>query len=148
VQNLHPSFYKIISTDYLAQNFFVMIFAGWIIYAIDTIFEGKVTFSLAIFASILTPLGLLTFFLRYRLIRFVFENGAEIPGLVTKVNSITNDIIIHYEYNFAGQKYQYRNRVKRNTYVQSLKEGQQIILLTHESIPKIAFIKNLYLENI
>jgi hypothetical protein len=147
-KNLCPGFYKIISTDYLAQNFFVMIFAGWIIYAIDSAFEGKSTFFLAIFAILLTPLGLLTFFLRYRLIKSVFENGKEISGLVTKVSSIANDLIIQYEYNFSGQKYQYRNRVKKNTYAQTLKQGQQEILLAQVNNPNIAFIKNIYLENI
>ena len=142
------TFYKIISTDYLAQNFFVMIFAGWVIYGIDALFAGRATFFLAIFATFLTPLGLLTFFWRYRLITSTFKNGTEIPGRVTKISAIAKDLIIHYEYNFKGQKYQYSNRVKKNTYAQTLKQGQQVNLLAHEKTPHIAFIKEIYLEYI
>jgi hypothetical protein len=43
VQKISPTFFQIISTDYLAQNFFVMIFAGWVIYGIDALFEGHFT---------------------------------------------------------------------------------------------------------
>jgi hypothetical protein len=146
VQKLSPTFIQIISIDYLAQNFFVMIFGGWVIYAIDALFEGKATFFLAIFAAILTPIGLLTFFWRYKLIKSTFENGIEISGLVTEINTIAKDFIIHYEYNFKEKNYRFRNRVKKNASAQNLKQGQQVILLAHEKTPHIAFIKNIYLE--
>ena len=148
MQKTSPTFFKIISTDYLVQNFFVMIFAGWVIYTIDAAFEGRATFFLAIFAAILTPLGLLTFFWRYSLIISTFKNGSEIKGRVTKISVIAKDYIVHYEYNLNGQKYQYRNRVKKNSYTQSLKQGQQANLLAYEKTPNIAFIKEIYLEYI
>ena len=130
-----------------------MIFAGWVIYGIDALFEGRATLLLAVFAAILTPIGLLTFFWRYRLIISTFEKGIEITGQVTEINTISTgkkrkDYIIHYEYNLKGQKYQYRNRVKKNTCAQALKQGQQVILLAHEKTPHIAFIKEIYLEYI
>ena len=130
-----------------------MIFGGWVIYAVDAVFEGRAVFFLAIFAAILTPFGLLTFFWRYRLIISTFENGMEIPGQVTEIVTISTgkkrkDYIVHYEYNFKGQKYQYSNRVKKNNFAQALKQGQQVTLLAHEKTPHIAFIKEIYLENI
>jgi hypothetical protein len=148
VQKLSPTLFQIISTDYLAQNFFVMIFGGWVIYAIDAVFEGRAMFFLAIFAAILTPLGLLTFFWRYRLITFTFINGAEIEGKISKVDIIAKDLILHYEYNFQGQNYQYSNRVKKTRYAQTLKQGKQVKLLVYEKTPHVAFIKNIYLETI
>lgn len=152
MQRLSPTFLQIISIDYLAQNFFVMIFGGWIICTIDAIFEGRAAFFLAIFAAILTPIGLLTFFWRYRLITSTFENGIETSGHVTEISAISTgkkskDYIIHYEYNFKGQKYQYSNRVKKNTRAQTLKQGQQVNLMAHEKTPHIAFIKEIYLEH-
>ena len=151
MQKLSPTFFQIISTDYLAQNFFVMIFAGWVIYSIDALFEGRATLLLAVFAAILTPIGLLTFFWRYRLIVSTFINGTETLGQVTEIVTISTgkkrkDYIIHYEYNFKGQKYQYSNRVKKNNSAQALKQGQQVTLLAHEKTPHIAFIKEIYLE--
>ena len=130
-----------------------MIFAGWVIYGIDAVFEGRATFFLAIFATILTPIGLLTFFWRYRLIISTFEKGIETTGQVTEISMISTgkkkkDYVVYYEYNFKGQKYQYYNRVKKNTYAQTLKQGQQVNLLTHEKTPYIAFIKEIYLEYI
>lgn len=153
MQKQSPTFLQIISTDYLAQNFFVMIFAGWAIYAIDALFQGKATFFLAVFAAILTPIGLLTFFWRYNLIASTFANGTEITGQVTDINTISTgrkrkDYIIHYEYNFNGQKYKFGNRVKKNGYVQTLRQNQQVNLLAHEKTPHIAFIKEIYLESI
>ena len=125
-----------------------MIFGGWTIYFIDAAFEGEFTRLLAIFSVILTPLGLLTFFWRYRLITFTFLNGIEIEGKISKVDIIAKDLILHYEYNFHGQNYQYRNRVKSNGRTRTLKPGQQVKLLAYEKTPHVAFIKNIYLETI
>ena len=125
-----------------------MIFGGWLIYAIDAVFEGEFTRFLAIFSIILTPLGLLTFFWRYRLITFTFLNGVEIEGKISKVELIAKDLILHYEYNFHGQNYQYRNRVKSNGRTRALKPGQPVKLLAYEKTPHVAFIKNIYLETL
>ncbi|MBL8079780.1 MAG: hypothetical protein JNM55_17565 [Anaerolineales bacterium] len=151
MQKPSPTFLQIISTDYLAQNFFVMIFAGWVIYGIDALFQGRATFFLAIFAAILTPLGLLTFFWRYNLIISTFMNGTEITGQVAEITTIRNgknrqDIIISYMYDLNGKAYQFRNRVKKNSYAKNLRQGQQVNLLAHEKTPHIAFIKEIYLE--
>ncbi len=151
MQKPSPTFLQIISTDYLAQNFFVMIFAGWVIYGIDALFQGRATFFLAIFAAILTPLGLLTFFWRYNLIVSTFMNGTEITGQVIEITTIRTgknrrDTIISYMYDLNGKAYQFRNRVKKNSYAKNLRQGQQVNLLAHEKTPHIAFIKEIYLE--
>lgn len=148
MQKTSPTFFQIISTDYLAQNFFVMIFGGWAIFGIDALFEGHFTTALAIFAAILTPCGLLTFFWRYNLIVSTFVNGVELIGRVTEIKSFDKDQIIHYQYEFNGQHHQYRNRVKKNAYAKKLRQGQQVALLAHEKTPHIAFIKEIYLEPI
>lgn len=151
VQKPSPSLLQITSTDYLGQNFFIMIFAGWAIYLIDGLFEGKTTLFWLIAAAILTPIGLLTFYWRYRTIVSTFANGIEIQGEVVDVEIISTgrrreDRILHYEYNVNGQSYQYKNRVKKNTHARTLKLGQQVTLLAHEKTPHIAFIKDIYLE--
>lgn len=148
-----PTLLQIISTDYLAQNFFVMIFAGWVIYFVDRLFEGHWTTPLAIFAAILTPVGLLTFFWRYRLIVSSVANGSEVIGRITQIDTIHTgkrraDYILYYEYSFQGRTHQYRNRVKQNACVQTLRQGQQVSLLAHERTPHISFIKELYLESL
>ncbi len=152
VQKNSPTFFQIISIDYLAQNFFVMIFAGWVIYAIDAVFQGNAIFFLAVFSVFCTLGGIATFFWRYSLIVSTFAHGTEITGSVTKVSTISagknsKDYIIHYEYNLNGQKYDYHNRVKKNTYAQTIKQGQRVNLLANEKTPHIAFIKDIYLEH-
>ncbi len=151
MQKISPTFFQIISTDYLAQNYFVMIFAGWVIYFIDALFEGNFTFFLLIFAAICTPIGLMAFFWRYRLIVSTFENGIEIPGQVTEIHTLSTgkkrkDFIIHYQYHLNGQLFQYRNRVKQKPFAKVLREGQQVTLLAHKKTPHMAFIKEMYLE--
>lgn len=148
MQKLSPTFFQIISTDYLAQNYFVMIFAGWVIYFIDRLFEGGFTTYLLIFAAICTPLGLLAFFWRYRLIVSTFANGSETRGQITEIRTISSDTIIHYEYPLNGKSYRYRNRVKKNGFAKRIRQGQQVTLLAHEKTPHIAFIKEMYLENL
>jgi hypothetical protein len=146
-----PTLFQIISTDYLGQNLFVMIFAGWAFYLIDPLFSGKTSLFLLILALILTPIGLTTFYWRYRTIVSTFANGLEIQGEVTEVEVISTgrrreDRVIHYEYHVNGQMYQYKNRVKKNAYARTLKPGQRVALLAHEKTPHIAFIKDIYLE--
>lgn len=153
MQKLSPTFFQVISTDYLAQNYFVMIFAGWVIFIIDKLFEGEFTLFLLVFAAICTPLGLLAFFWRYRLIISTFENGTETRGQVTEIRTISSgkksgDYIIHYQYQLNGQAYQYRNRVKNKAFAKTLRQGQQITLLAHTKTPHIAFIKDIYLEDL
>ena len=147
MQKPYPTFIQIISVDYLAQNFFVMIFGGWVIFAVDAAFAGGFTWLLAIFAAVLTPLGALAFFWRYRTIVAAFMNGIETPGRVIAVNSFGRDYIIHYEYNINGLDYEYRNRVKQNLYAKTLGANRQVTLLAHEQTPHIAFIKEIYLEH-
>jgi hypothetical protein len=151
VQRHSPTLFQIISTDYLAQNFFVMIFAGWAFYLIDPLFSGKTSLFLLILALVLTPIGLVTFYWRYHLIVSTIANGAEVTGRITEIETISTgkrreDRILHYEYNVNGQAYQYKNRVKKNTHARTLKQGQQITLLAHEKTPHIAFIKDIYLD--
>lgn len=125
-----------------------MIFGGWAIFGIDALFEGHFTTVLAIFAAILTPIGIITSFWRYSLIISTFANGVEITGHVSEIKSVDKDQIIHYQYEFNGQPHQYRNRVKKNAYAKKLRQGQQVTLLAHEKTPHIAFIKEIYLEPI
>lgn len=146
-----PALHQIISTDYLAQNFFVMIFAGWAFYLIDPLFSGKTSTFLLILALILTPIGLGTFYWRYNLIRATIVNGMEVTGTITEIETISTgkrreDRILHYEYNVNGQMHQYKNRVKQNAYARTLKVGQQVTLLAHAKTPQIAFIKDIFLE--
>ncbi len=62
MQKHSPTFLQIISTDYLAQNFFVLIFAGWVVYAIDAVFHGTAAFPLFIFSVICTLAGMVLSF--------------------------------------------------------------------------------------
>ena len=85
------------------------------------------------------------------LIVSTFMNGVEITGHVSEINTIirgkrNRDYIIHYEYEFKGQTHQYRNRVKKNSHAQKLRQGQQVNLVAHPKTPHIAFIKEIYLE--
>ena len=148
---LSPTFFQIISTDYLAQNFFVMIFGGWALYFIDALFTGGYKTFLLIFAALCTPIGLVTFYWRYTLITSTFAEGSETFGKVIEIQTVSTgkrrrDAIIHYEYSYAGQFYQYHNRVKGGAFVNALRPGQRVALLVNEKKPQVAFIKDLYIE--
>ena len=151
MQKLPPTLFQVISTDYLAQNFFVMIFGGWAIYFIDALFTGGYAVFLLIFAAVCTPIGLGTFYWRYTLITSTFVHGTEIPGQVVEIEVIPTgkqrrDYIIHYEYRYQGELDRARNRVKTTNFAKSLRQGQSVALLLNESKPQVAFIKDLYIE--
>ena len=151
MQKLSPTLYQVISTDYLAQNFFVMIFGGWAIYFIDALFTGGYTTFLLILAALCTPIGLGTFFWRYHLITSTFAEGSEVTGKVIEIQTVSTgrrrrDYIIHYEYSHQGQVYRSHNRVKATRAARSLRQGQSAALLVNASKPHVAFIKDLYIE--
>jgi len=128
-----------------------MILAGWVIYFLDGLFGGETTLCLLVLAAILTPIGLVTFYWRYNLITSTFVQGIETPGRIIGIYTISTgkrrrDYIIDYEYQLNGQTYQYRNRVKKNTFAKTLKQGQSVSLLVNEKHPSVAFIKDIYLE--
>jgi hypothetical protein len=128
-----------------------MIFAGWVIYFIDALFEGEFSNLLLWIAILCTPLGWAAFHWRYNLIVSAFKNGIEIPGFLTEVQAISTgkrrrDYVIDYEYQLHGKVYHYRNRVKTKQSARALKTGQHVLLLADEKRPQAAFIKELYLE--
>ncbi len=151
MQKPAPTFLQIIARDYLAQNYFAMIFSGWVVYLIDVLFKGNFTLFLFAFATILTLAGLVIFYLRYNLIVSTFSEGTEVTGQITDIRTFpagkNADYIIEYEYTFNGKKYQYKNRVKKNACAATLRQGQSVILLAHKKTPHIAFIKEIYLEH-
>jgi len=150
---LTPTFSRIISTDYLAQNLFIMIFGPRVIYLINFIIEGERVIFLVIIAAICTIVGGVAFPLRYWTITSTFEYGEITTALIIDVHTISTrkkrkDYIIDYEYDRAGQTYQYRNRVKKNSFARNLKKGKKVILLVNREKPNLAFIKDIYLEPI
>ncbi len=150
---LTPTFFQIISTDYLAQNLFIMIFGPWVIYFLNILIEGEQSFFFVVLAAICTVAGGIAFPWRYWTITSTFEHGEETTASIVDIHVIPTgkkrkDYIIDYEYEFAGQTHQYRNRVKNNSFARNLKQNQKVILLVNCDNPNIAFIKDIYLEYI
>ena len=148
---LTPTFFQLISTDYFAQDLFIMIFGPWVIYLINFLIEGERVIFLIITAVCCTVVGGVTFPWRYWTFTSTFQHGAEIAGVIVNIHTISTgkkrkDYILDYEYDFAGQKYQYRNRVKKNSFANNLKNGQKVMLLVNRDKPNIAFIKDIYLQ--
>lgn len=153
MQNPTPTFMQIISTDYLAQNLFLLIFGPWVIFLVDSLLTKDPSIVLIIFAALCTPLGLYFFTRRYRAIMSTFTNGQETAGRIISVNTLSTgekrkDYILEYEYTFEGQAYQHRNRVKKNDIARDLRNGQSVVLIVNAQDPNIAFIKDMYLANL
>jgi hypothetical protein len=141
-----PTFFQIISTDYLAQNLFVMIFGPWVIYVIDTLIEKYSSIWMIAFAALCTPIGLFFFARRHRAISSTFAHGQEVAGRVVNIAKIgRNDSLIEYEYDFDGQTYQASNRVKPTDFARSLRNGQSVNVMVNAQNPALAFLKDMYL---
>ena len=150
---LTPTFFQIIATDYFAQNLFIMIFGPWVIYLINFLIEGERVIFLIFIAALCTLVGGVAFPWRYWTITSTFEHGVEIAGLIVDIHTVSTgkkrkDYILDYEYDFAGQTYQYRNRVKKSSFARDLKNRQRVILLVNPGKPNIAFIKDIYLRQL
>ena len=150
---LTPTFFQIIATDYFAQNLFVMIFGPWAIYLINFLIEGERVIFLIFIAALCTLVGGVAFPWRYWTITSTFEHGAEIAGVIVDIHTVSTgkkrkDYILDYEYDFGGRTYQYRNRVKKNSFAHDLKNGQKVILLVNPNKPSIAFIRDIYLRDL
>jgi hypothetical protein len=79
--------------------------------------------------------------------------GIEVSGKVVEIKTITTgknrkDYTIEYEYDHNGEGYWSRNRVKTNPFAKALQQGQTVNLLVNEKNPKIAFIKEIYVESV
>ncbi len=145
-----PTFFQIISTDYLSQNLFVMTFGVWVIGLIDSLIEREWSLFIFAFAALCTPLGLFFFSRRYMMIRSAFQNGREVLGQIIKIITIgtgkrRGDFVFEYEYTFDEHMYQFRNRVKGIDQARLLKNGQFVKLMVNEQDPSYAFIKDIYL---
>lgn len=125
-----------------------MIFGGWIIVAINALFEGAPFPALVACAAMLTLLGLFAFFRRYNLIQSSFTAGVELAATVTSIVPFFSDRLVYYEYDFMGQRYACRNRVKMTAPVKRLRERQPTIVLARAAKPHVAFIKDIYLERL
>jgi len=150
VQKPVPTFLSIISTDYLAQNFFIMSFGVWMIYLVDALFEGHTTTFLLILAILITPVGIVLFRKRYELITSSFSRGMEVRGKILEIQTISEgkskrDYILDYDYEFEGVIYEYRNHIKKNDFARTLRRGQTINLMVNDRNPNVAFIKEVYL---
>jgi hypothetical protein len=144
-----PTFFQIISTDYLAQNLFVMIFGPWVIYVIDTLIEKYSSIFMIGFAALCTPIGLFFFLRRQRAITSTFAHGREVAGRVVNIAKIgRNDSLIEYEYEFDGEIHQASNRVKPTDFARRLRNGKSVNVMVHAQNPAIAFLKDMYLVTI
>lgn len=141
-----PTFNQIISTDYLAQNLFVMIFGPWVIYFIDTLIEKYSSVFMIGFAALCTPIGLFFFLRRQRAITSTFSHGREVAGRVVNIAKVgRNDFLVEYEYEFDGEIHQASNRVKPTDFSRRMRNGQSVNVMVNTQNPAIAFLKDMYL---
>lgn len=73
-----------------------------------------------------------------------FEKGIEVVGKIVYLNLWKDRGRVEYEYEIDGEKYRSGNALHRNKFVNSLEEGQEVIIIVSKNNHKKGFIKEIY----
>lgn len=154
-----PSLSRIISTDYTAM---LAAIAPVVLTALYTLFvttglmakargwdplmgdNGRPFFFWFAAASIAA--GIPVLFWRLRMVRGVFENGVEVPGVITHIMFFKDRGRVEYSYEYEGQAHRAGQAFHRNRRTAALQLGQRVAVMVDRFNPSRALIRDLYLD--
>lgn len=139
-----PSLIRTIQTDYTAFLAFLFPVIFWGLYLFFT-FSSMDAAGFADISIAVTAAGLLILLWRYWLLRSVFHDGVEVPGVVSDIYFFRGRGRVSYIYTYQGQKYISGNAINKTKRTRSLVQGEQVTLVIDPNNPKRAFIRDLYL---
>jgi hypothetical protein len=145
MQIQRPSLFRVISTDYpsFLSVLFPIVFVAFGIYFF---FVRNDAFQLFLLLGIgVTVVGIPVLIQRYRTISSVFADGMEAKGIVTGLSFFRGRGLVHYSYNFQGEKQMSDNAINKNSRTRKLRVGQSVTVLVDRTNPKRAFIREIYL---
>lgn len=145
--NKQPSLIKIIAIDYIAFLGWLFPVVMWGIYIVLLIL-GNVKpndFTLPIIYAVITIVALVVIIWRIQVFNTVFSDGIEATATINNVSFFRDRGRVDYLYIYQGQKYVSGNAIHKVKQTQSLKVGEQVIVMIHRNNPKRAFIRDLYM---
>jgi hypothetical protein len=152
-----PSVLRVIWTDYVACLAMLALVIGWAIFIVlatfgilpditgrgrDPITHAPADIYMAIgFTVVATPVLLW----RIRLIRHIFANGIEVPGVITGISFMGGRGWVKYAYTYRGLHFGGYNAISQTGPARALRPGDQVTIVFRPDSPEQAEIRELYL---
>jgi hypothetical protein len=140
-----PSLIRIVQVDYLAS---LGVIAPVVIWSMALLFlwlDPEAAAFFRILAPLVTVMGLAVLFWRVQAIRSVFNDGDEVPGVISSIGFLRDRGRVEYVYTYQGRKLLVGNAVQANRHTRALAQGQAVTVLVDRLNPKQAFVRELYL---
>lgn len=140
-----PSFLRIIIVDYLASLGVIFPIVIWGLALVTRFFDPAAASFFLLIAPYVTIGGLAVLLWRAWLIRTVFAEGDEVPGVVVGISFFRGRGRITYVYTIHSKKYQSSNAIQASATTRAFAHGQTVSVMVHRLHPKRAFVRELYL---
>jgi hypothetical protein len=140
-----PSLLRIVKVDYVASLGVIFPLVMWGLALAAHFFDPEAAAFFRLLAPIVTVLGLALFLWRVWLIRQVFADGDETPGVLTNIGFFRGRGRAEYVYTYQSHKYQSSNAIQASATTRALAPGQAVTVMVHRLNPKRAFLRELYL---
>ncbi len=139
-----PSLFRIVKVDYLASLGVIFPVVLWGLALATRLFDPEAASFFWLIAPIATVAGLLLLLWRVWAINQVFNDGAEVPGVIIGTSFFRGRGRVEYVYTYQSQKYQSGNAIQASPVARSLAPGQAVTLMVDRLNPKRAFARELY----
>jgi hypothetical protein len=145
--NKQPSLTKIITIDFAAFAAFIFPLVMWglylFLYLTQKLKPGEYVFPALIALITLAAVGVLVW--RVRLFNTIYDDGIEIPAVISNIQFFRDRGRVEYVYTYQGQKYLSGNAIHKVRQTQALQIGAEVVLMVDRNNPKRAFISDLYI---
>jgi len=141
-----PTLLRIIDSDYTIALAILVPVIFWLLYwtlAFLHLVDLKVPLYLVIG---LTTAGLLLAAWRCWLISRIFAGGVETRGDVQQIWFYRDRGRMMVTFTWEGQKIQKKSTIPKNDYTETLRKGQEVMLVIDRDQPDRAFLRDLYLR--
>ncbi len=142
-----PSLVRIITTDYASFLGFAFPIVAWLFYLLLAVSQklGSISSSVPlIFAAItLAAAGVLAW--RIRLVRSIFNDGMETPGVISHAAFFRDRGRIEYTYPVQDLMFRSGNAVMKVKRTRALQPGDRVTVVADPNNPRRALLRDLYL---
>ena len=142
----HPSFFRVVTTDYTAFSAFIFPLAIGAFYLFLSLTEeNPVDLTVPIIFGVSAVIALIVLFWRIQLFNTIFSDGMTATATINKIWFFRDRGRINYSYFYQGQNYSSGNVVMKIKKTKQLQMGDQVPVMINRNNPKQAFIRDLYL---
>lgn len=142
----HPSFFKVVTTDYTACSCLLTPFVLGAFYLFMSLTEEtSVDLIVPIVFGAGALIAIIVLFWRIQLFNTIFSDGMTATATVNKVWFFRGRGRINYSYFYQGQNYASGNVVMKVKKARQIQMGDQLAVMINRNNPKQAFIRDLYM---